>query len=121
MFHKDQFKLKFEFFLRCYCEFTNSDVWQVVELNEYKYTCFKILWQTRFEQTIIQGIDNREIYEVFCQLLNISMEQLDAKVLLATITSPSQDAFYIQLNMLLIETVNELSTEIEEALKELLK
>lgn len=117
MFNKEEFKLKFEFFLRCYYELSNSDVWDIVELQEYRLTAFKILWQTRYQKTNIEGIDNREQFESFCQLLSIGMEQLDAKIAYTIERTTTNDFFFIQKNMLIIETVNELASDIEELLK----
>lgn len=117
MFCKEEFKLKFEFFLRCYYDLSKSEVWAQVELNEYKLTAFKILWQTRFQKTNIEGIDNREQFESFCQLLSIGIGQLDAKIIYTIEQGIAQDIFFIQLNMLIIETVNELVSDIEELLK----
>ena len=44
------------------------------------------------------------------------MAQLDAKIAYSIEQSKTNDIFFIQKNMLIIETVNELATDIEELL-----
>lgn len=117
MCQKEMFKLKFEFFLRCYYDLIDSSIWQLVELEEYKYTAYKVLWQTRFSKTNIDGIDKQDSYTAFCQILNTCLSQIDWNMIVAKDINGCKEFNYIQKNIILIQAVNDVANDIEELLK----
>lgn len=117
MCQKEMFKLKFEFFLRCYYDLVESSVWDLVELEEYKYTAYKVLWQTRYSKTNIDGIDNQDNYTAFCHILNICLNQIDGNLMVAQNIADNREFNYIQKNIILIQAVNDVANDIEELLK----
>ena len=117
MFNKNEFKTKLDFFIRLSYDLTSVNIVTPTDLFQFNATAMAILWKTKESNTAVSEIDYPELYQSFCTLLSIGLNQLDTKVAMLTQNCKDNAQFFVAFNIAAREKVNELSDEIEELLK----